>query len=768
MAETGDLFGALSETPTPKTPIPQFGLLATVAVARPLDHPLDYLVPESLVDKLQVGQQVSVPLGPRSVMGFVVKIAKDAPLGPAMKPILRIDRPTPLLTRTTLDLGLWVARYYGAAPGEALRAVVPAPVRHHRRQRQEAYGVLEDPQAAREVVEERAGQQAWAARRRVLRLLLEHGGPVPLREIQGHAQVSDSPVKTLIRSGLVTLVHRDAGPDPFADLQPDRTPPPELTTHQQQALSALLPLVEGGIPGRALLHGVTGSGKTEVYLRLLEAVARKGRGAILLVPEIALTPQTVERLTGRLKDVAVLHSALSDGARAHQWERLRTGETRVAVGPRSAIFAPIPDVGLIILDEEHETTFKQNQTPRYHARDVAQKRAELEGALLLLGTATPSMEAELSCRKSRESTSPGMMRLSLPARVASRPLPTCVVLDMRNEKAVGAGRMFSRPLLTATTQALNAGNQVLFFLNRRGFSTHVLCRQCGWKAGCPRCDISLTHYRGSERLLCHHCNYERPPPDKCPDCGSHGVLFEGAGTERVAETAQRLFPHARVERMDGETLRRRGAANRIFQDLKSGAIDILVGTQVVAKGLDIPGISLVGVISADTALLVPDFRSAERTFQLLCQVAGRAGRGDSPGKVLIQTWSPAHYAIVAAAQHDHGLFVEEELQHRKAMNYPPFGHLARVVVEGPKPEEVLAWTTTLGQTLGKTEPVAAGTINILGPAPCPIAIIRDMHRYHVLIHSQSAEALTAILPAIPRRAPRQMKVLLDRDPVSLM
>ena len=735
--------------------------VAQVAVALPVPQILSYAVPPELEASLVQGQQVRVRVGPRKVFGFVTSVGGTAGGRGDLRPVEGIVAQEPLFTDRTLALGLWVATWYGAAPGEALQAVVPSAVRLGRNRREEVVVHLSNADRAREAIELHAGKAAWEARTRILRILLREGETWPRRDLVRAAGTGLSPIGTLERDGLLST-RRVCLADPFARLEPAPATAPEPTPDQARALAGLLPLLDRREAASALLEGVTGSGKTEVYLRLLERTLELGRGAVMLVPEIALTPQTVERLLGRLPEVAVLHSNLSEGDRAHQWRRLRSGEVKVAVGPRSAIFAPIPDVGLIILDEEHETTFKQQQVPRYHARDVARRRAELEGALLVLGSATPSLEVIASCARGETA------RFVLPRRVAGRPMPTCRIVDMRNEKPVGPGGMFSRLLLNALEKTLSRSEQALLFLNRRGFATHVLCTRCGWKATCPNCAISLTHYLRSSRLLCHYCGHEREPLRACPDCRTPGVTLQGVGTERVAAATSAFFPGARVARMDGETLRRRGAADAIFQDLKEGRIDVLVGTQVVAKGFDIPGISLVGVISADTALLVPDFRSAERTFQLLCQVAGRTGRGDVPGHVIIQTWSPGHEAIEAAATHDLARFATAELEHRRRAGYPPFGHLLRLVVESPEPRHAVEAAGEISRELAALDAVSSGAVTLMGPAPCPIEVIKGQHRQHMILRAGDAESLTRLLPHLPRRSGTRLRVLIDRDPVALM
>ncbi|NRA95807.1 MAG: primosomal protein N' [Planctomycetes bacterium] len=737
------------------------GLLVEVAVAVPVLHHLSYAVPEHLAKKVVPGVRVRVPIGSRRVTGFVVAVETRVPEG-ALKPVEDVLEERPFLTAATLALGLWVAKYYGAPPGEALSALVPAAIRHGRRQKMDVLVELVDAAAATALRNQHKEAASWQSRSRVLRALLETDDGLRLQEVLRSANVTVSPVNTLERAGVVRRRRVPAVADPLANLRVKPAEPPVLTDDQAAALDVLMPRLEAGRFSASLLHGVTGSGKTEVYLRLLERSLALGRTAILLVPEIALTPQTVERILGRVPDVAVLHSNLSEGDRAEQWQRLFDGRVKVAVGPRSALFAPLRNVGLIILDEEHETTFKQQQSPRYHARDAALERGRIEGALVLLGTATPSMESEgMVARGSID-------RLCLPSRVGGSTLPSVGIVDMRHEKPVGPSGMFSRVLLHGMDEALTAGGQIMLFLNRRGFSTTVLCRQCGWQAACDQCAIQLTHYRRSDRLLCHYCGRERTAPQLCPDCKSPHVRYGGFGTEKVAEAARGLFPGRCVQRMDGETLSKRGAPERIYRDLKEGRIDILVGTQALAKGLDIPNVTLVGVISADTALLIPDFRSSERTFQLMCQVAGRCGRGSQRGQVLIQTFCPEHPSIQAAARHDHATFAAFELAQRDEHRYPPAGHLVRVVAESPK-DDAAAKILAVTEADARAWPeIQDGRVQILGPAPCPIPRLKGQHRRHLLFIGTDAETMTELLPRLPRRSGKGLKVLIDRDPVAVM
>ena len=757
-AQTGELFPDFQHPRTTPGPV------AEVAVQAPIPQLLTYTIPAELSSRVRPGIRVRVPLGNRRMPGFVVEVHETAPSGThQLKPLDALQEAAPSLTKITLKVGLWVARHYGASPGESLAALVPAAVRHGRTQRKEIEYRLTDLAMAEEAMRGHESQASWQARLKALRFLAESQGHAARQtDILRTLGISSSPLQTLLKQGLIQRQRVAALDNPLDAVTPETESPKTLTPAQNEALKTLLPVLETKKGAAFLLHGVTGSGKTEVYLQLLEAALERKQTGILLVPEIALTPQTLSRIRGRIGDVAVLHSNLSDGDRAEQWRRLAHGEARVAVGPRSAIFAPLRNVGVIILDEEHETTFKQQQSPRYHARDVALHRGELEGAIVLLGSATPSMESEGLVQSGT------IQRISMEKRVGNRPLPPIAVLDMRSEKPIGQGGMFSRPLVMAMEKTLQQGGQIMLFLNRRGYTTMVMCRQCGWQATCEQCAIQLTHYRTADELLCHYCGNTKPPVTECPDCLSPHVRYSGFGTERVAKAAKGLFPGHRVDRMDSETLRLRGSTERIYNELRDGEIDILVGTQVLAKGLDIPNITLVGVMSADTALLIPDFRSTERTFQLLCQVAGRAGRGHLPGKVLVQTFQPQHAAIQSASRHDHLGFAAEELRERQSLGYPPFGHMVRLVCESADPAEGLAVLTTLITETQEWAEISDGLAQVLGPAQCPIPMIKGAHRHHVLFMAKDPRTITDLLPRLPRRKDRHMKTLIDRDPVALL
>ncbi|HYC77540.1 MAG TPA: primosomal protein N' [Planctomycetota bacterium] len=733
--------------------------VAEVAVAAPIRTPLTYAVADDL--DLAPGVRVRVPLGARRVEGFVVAVRARRADETRLKPVAEVADPRPLLNPATLALGLWMAERYAAAPGECFQTVVPAPVRHGASGPTVRRARLAAPSpVVREEADRLAARGPTAPQARLLELLLQDDDRLAA-ELEATAPAAASTLRTLKKKGLVEIYDAPAPDDALDAVRPRRATPPQLTDEQAAAVDAMTAAVAGG-GGAFLLHGVTGSGKTEVYVRVAEAALRRGRGVIVLVPEIALTPQTVERFRARLGDVAVLHSNQSDGARARRWEDLRSGRVRVALGPRSALFAPIDDVGAILVDEEHEGTFKQQNAPRYHARDVALRRGAAEGAVVVLGSATPSLEAERLADQER------LVRLRLTRRTGGAALPDVRLVDLRREKPVGPGGLFSTALFHQTREALARGEQALLFLNRLGFSTQLLCKRCGWRGRCVQCEVNLTYHRETSRLLCHYCGAEATPPARCPDCGHDDVKYRGAGAEKVAEAATALFPGKRVARMDGETLQARGAAERIYDALRNREIDVLVGTQSVAKGLDLPGITLIGVINADTSLLLPDFRAAERTFQLLCQVAGRAGRGDRPGRVLIQTYEPDHYALRCAVAHDHDRFAAEEMRYRRAAGYPPYAKLVRVVFEGVDDARVEATAAAVAARVAQQEAVQDGRVRLLGPAPCPIPRLQSRFRRHLMLKSVDDDALTSLLPAASTGGDAHVRLLVDRDPTGML
>ncbi|MGA1988376.1 MAG: primosomal protein N', partial [Candidatus Sulfotelmatobacter sp.] len=514
-----------------------------------------------------------------------------------------------------------------------------------------------------------------------------------------------------------------------------------------------------------LLHGVTGSGKTAVYLAAMRGVLEAGRSAILLVPEIGLTPAVAADLHQIFGDeVAILHSALSDRERAEQWHRIKRGDARMVVGTRSAVFAPVPDLALIIVDEEHDSSYKQEETPRYHARDVAVVRAKMANAVVVLGSATPSLESYFNAKKNKYAL------VELPDRVEQRPLPEVEIIDMRQEfQETGHEQVISRKLAAEIKERLERKEQVMVLLNRRGYSPVVLCRTCGKKLECQNCAIALTHHKREHKMVCHYCGFTAPVPKACVHCGSEYVYFLGTGSEKLEELLHGMFPQARIARLDRDTVRSHEDFERALNALNDGQLDLLVGTQMIAKGHDIHGVTLVGVVGADVALGLPDFRAAERTFQLLTQVAGRAGRGQTPGKVILQTYFQDHYAVQYAARHDFIGFYEKELQFRSWMHYPPYSALANVLVRSDKLDDALQWSGTLGKWFDATRHEG---VRVLGPATAPIMRLKRDYRYHFVLKSPSRKNLNATLRAMLAYAAQEKiprtQVIVDVDALWLM
>jgi primosomal protein N' (replication factor Y) len=537
-----------------------------------------------------------------------------------------------------------------------------------------------------------------------------------------------------------------------------------LNPHQSAAFDQIHAAIEARKFRAFLLYGVTGSGKTEIYLNAIEAVLATGRSSLLLVPEIALTPAVAGQFYHRFGDnVAILHSAFHDTERAEQWRRIRSGAARVVVGTRSGVFAPVADLGLVIIDEEHDQSYKQEETPRYNGRDVALVRAQAAGATVVLGSATPSLETRFNAANGKYSL------LELPQRIEGRPLPEVEIIDMRTEfLETRKQATFSRRLLHEIRLRLEKGEQTMLLLNRRGFSSFVACRACGNRVQCVNCAVTLTYHRRDRRMLCHYCNYADKVPSVCPECRSEHIYFIGIGSERVQDELHRELPQARIARMDRDTVTGKRHYESILADFRGGSYDILVGTQMIAKGHDIPTVTLVGVVSADIGLGMPDFRAAERTFQLLTQAAGRAGRGEIPGRVLIQTINPDHYAIRCAATQDYNLFYEKELYFRRLMRYPPFSALANVLVRARQQEDAVRMSAELGRVLS---PPPENT-KVIGPAEAPVPRLKDEYRYQMLIKASSRKRLGEVLRELRRFAERERwpatALVIDVDPLALM
>jgi primosomal protein N' (replication factor Y) len=594
--------------------------------------------------------------------------------------------------------------------------------------------------------------------------LVAAGGRVPVEALR-ELDVPRTTLGTLVRRGLIELA--DEPQDlTVSNLKPRRSPFEfEFSAAQKNALAKVGDAVASRKFGGLLLHGITGSGKTAVYLACMRQVLEQGRSSILLVPEIGLTPAVAADLHQVFGDeVAILHSGLSDAERAEQWHRIRRGEARVVAGTRSAVFAPVSDLALIIVDEEQDSSYKQEDTPRYHARDVAVMRAKMAGAAVVLGSATPSLESYYNAKKNKYAL------VELPDRVEKRPLPEVEIVDMRQEfQETGQEQVISRKLAEEIRERLEKKEQVMVLLNRRGYSPVVLCRACGKTLQCKNCAVSMTHHKRERKMECHYCGHTERIPDKCAQCGSEYVYFVGTGSEKLEELLHGMFPQARIGRLDRDTVRGREDFEHALNALNEGALDMLVGTQMIAKGHDIHGVTLVGVIGADMALGLPDFRAAERTFQLLTQVAGRAGRGQYPGKVILQTYFQDHYAVQFAARHDFAGFYDKELQFRAWMHYPPYSAIANVLIRSEKLDEALMWSGELGRWFEKTRHEG---IRVLGPAAAPITRLKRDYRYHFILKSPSREKMNALLRAMlaeaaARKIPRR-QLIVDVDAVWLM
>ena len=620
----------------------------------------------------------------------------------------------------------------------------------------------EDPSSSG-VSDKRAERKLNPNQQTILDFLKLRDGRAATDEIRA-LDVPASTLQTLVKRGFVRIEEEPAE-RARSGMRPRRTLEFLLTQAQQSALKHIRNGVAVKKFSVLLMHGVTGSGKTAVYLSAMQSVLNEGRGAILLVPEIGLTPAVSADLHSIFgEQVAILHSSLSDDERAEQWHRIRRGEARIVVGTRSAVFAPVHDLALIIVDEEHDHSYKQEETPRYHARDVAAVRAKALGATVVLGSATPSLESYKNAQS-------GKYRLiEMPDRVQERPLPEVEMIDMRQEfQQTGHEQVLSRKLIEEVTARLDRGEQAMILLNRRGYSAFVMCRACGDSIQCRNCAIAMTHHKRERKLMCHYCGYQQAIPKTCPKCGSDYVQFLGTGSEKLEDLMHSAFPKARIGRMDRDTVRGHDDFERILTEFQAGEIDLLVGTQMIAKGHDMHGVTLVGVVGADTALSLPDFRAAERTFQLLTQVAGRAGRGSTPGKVILQTYFPDHYAVQFAAHHDFAGFYDKELRFRGWMHYPPFTALANVLVRSDKLEEAMHYSGVLGRWFEQTP---HETIRVLGPAAAPIVRLKRDYRYHFLLKAQSREKLNALLRAMLQHAvgnkiPRS-SVVIDVDALSLM
>ncbi|PNU19821.1 primosomal protein N' [Geothermobacter hydrogeniphilus] len=725
-------------------------LIAEVAVAAPLKKTLSYLVPPELAAAARIGVRLRVPLGRRRAVGFLLELSRGS--GEGLKAIAEVLDDEPLFPPALIPLFRRAACYYLHPLGQVIATALPAGLS----------GRGSAPPILRETLYAPTGDESEPPGRRQRQILdcIRQAKEVSLTELRTRFDAPHAPLKRLLELGLISARQQERLRDPFLSwpLQPET--PPEPAPAQLRVLEQLRPLLEQGGFRSALLHGVTGSGKTEVYLRAIETVLERGRQALVLVPEIALTPQLVgrfrNRFAGRAK-ISVLHSGLSDGERYDAWRNVARGEADIVIGARSAIFAPLPEPGLIIVDEEHETSYKQSEGFRYNARDLALLRGQQQGVPVLLGSATPALP---SYRRALDGEA---LLLQLPGRAAGQPLPEVELIDMT---ATPFRTLLSDPLAGALEANLQRGEQSLVLLNRRGFAPYLLCADCGRDFRCPNCEISLTYHRGRLLLRCHYCDYQLSPPESCPRCGGSQLDPEGAGTERLELELKERFPEARLARMDRDTTTARGAHRRFMERMLAGEIDILVGTQMIAKGHDFPGVTLVGVVNADATLNFPDFRAGERTFALLSQVAGRAGRGTLPGRVLIQTYAPEHYALQHAASHDYAGFYRQELALRRELGYPPYGFLVNLVLSGNDPQRVERAARELA---GRLLPLPAGA-ELLGPVPCLLAKLRGKARMQILLKAAQRPALRRALDRfeqLARPVPNGVSLAVDVDPVDM-
>ncbi len=758
-----------------RSPDHEATLFADIVFDRPLDHAYTYAVPDTLAQMIGVGRRVEVPFGKggKATAGFCVRVSDRPPSsGYEIKSVTRVLDDEAIVDEHVMKLTRWMADYYLCGWGQVLHAVVPAGVRDNAGTRVATFVEPLTKEQLPNPLPPVTPQQKAA-----LEKLKKENRPLEVIQLARLAKCTAGVVSGLVKKGLVRkyserIESEAANPDRDADGDDTPpTPPIELNADQVRVWEPIRAAVREGGYHAFLLHGVTGSGKTEVYLRAIEEVVSRGKEVIVLVPEISLTPQTLARFKGRCGNLAVMHSHLTDAERGGHWRRIASGQVNVVVGARSAVFAPTRNLGLIIIDEEHENTFKQESTPRYHARDVAVMRARLEGIPIVMGSATPSLESWANAEKGSYSL------LSMPNRVERRPLPGVKLIDLRHEpKSPGRGGAIGPTLEDAMRKTLKEKGQIILLLNRRGFSTHVHCEACGHVAQCAHCDLALTFHRTKNALVCHYCGFDTAPFLKCPSCEQPSMRYQGLGTEKLQAEIEEKFPGSVCQRMDSDTMSRPGSHQRVLDAFRDGLIQILVGTQMIAKGLDFPNVTLVGVVNADVGLHLPDFRSAERTFQLLAQVAGRAGRGERSGEVLVQTFTPEHPCITLASNHNYGEFARLELSHRKHHRYPPFERMARLIVRSEKEEAASQFADTLAaafrEAMARVTPAPGGIapIRLLGPAECPVFRLNNYYRFHFQVQSESSAVLHEVLRTVlaVARPPSNVEFQVDIDPYSML
>src|SRR5437588_935457 len=735
-----------------------------VIVDQTIHRELDYLVPEALSERVGVGSRVRVPFREKSALATAVAVL-DHSKAEGIRPIEAIIGETPILSEGLLELARWISTYYCCPIEAVMRSLLPQVIRRAEVGWKKQLFVRPAGKIDIEEVEKlrrRAPRQA-----ELLEALSRLETPIRAADLLRQTSLDNQTLRALVKRGLAELREEAVVRDPHADEQFVATSNLVLNPEQLLALKEItqaLDLPESARP--ILLHGVTGSGKTEIYLQAIRAALERGRSAIVLVPEISLTPQTVERFKGRFAEaqdaVAVLHSHLSEGERHDEWHKIHSGRARIVIGPRSAVFAPLKNLGLIVVDEEHENTYKQEEAPRYHARDVAVVRARIEKCVVVLGSATPSLESYHNAAR-------GKYRLAtLTQRVDEKQMPLMRVVDLRQERRKEKSpAILSGKLTQAISARLDKREQTILFLNRRGFSTSLLCSNCGEARDCPNCSVALTFHRHMPRLSCHLCGHTAAVPKKCPACGKDALIYAGFGTEKVESTVSHIFPKATVRRMDADSMTRKEAYRETLRSFRTGQVDILVGTQMIAKGLHFPNVTLVGIINADLALHLPDFRAGERTFQLLTQVAGRAGRGETPGEVSVQTYTPFSPSIQFARHHDFTGYFQQELEFRERCDFPPFEHAILITVRSAHEARAKFSAETLARRLRE----ALGPEFILGnAAPAPLEKLQGQFRLHILMRGAAIVRLSRLvretLDKLP--FPEDVAVVVDVDPYQLL
>lgn len=743
---------------------------AEVAVPLHVYQTFTYRLTPEQGEQAEVGSRLVVPLGRSLVTAYIVSLLEELPAESTLNELDLKEAQTlvdavPVCSPEILQLARWVADYYSCPLGEVIKAALPPGMTPSmRRSRVASFAKPKLRRFVRLSSQSHDGKLT-DAQQRVLSTLETHG-PMSLQSLIQTASVSASTISSLEKKARVEIYDEAIRRDPLSESLGVKSQEHMLTSAQASVLECLEQQMSAEAYAAFLLHGVTGSGKTEIYMRAMQKALSLGRSAMMLVPEIALTPVFSRQLRSRFGDqVAIFHSSLQKGERFDEWTRVKNGDARVVIGTRSAVFAPVKDLGLIVVDEEHESSYRQQESPYYNARDVAIVRAQKESATVVLGSATPSLESFHNARKGK------YQMLTLPERIAARPMATARIVDMRNVFARhGKPKVFSDELLEAIRETHERQEQSIILLNRRGYSSFILCRSCGETVQCPNCDVTLTYHRSERVIVCHYCNHRAGVPRVCPSCGKKYIYYVGEGTEQLEEMLKLLFPALRIARIDRDTTTRRKIFEQTLADFSAGRIDTLVGTQMLAKGHDFPNVTLVGVVSVDAGLALPDFRSAERTFQLITQVAGRAGRGDRPGRVLIQTYHPYHYALRHACAQNYEAFYEEELRYRQNHSYPPFVALASLLVHGPDLSRVRTDSLELKKQLDLVNHDRKS--RVLGPAPAPLSRLKGEHRFQILIKSRSRknlrEVADAALKAIADGGVNLRSINLEIDPVSIM